>query len=486
MSGTSRTRDSCYNEIKMMSFRHICYMKGMFFPIFTLVLGFFFLFVPITDAETEAQIAEQEARLKTEYTELEKEIAEWQKVLDDTRKKANSLDGDIKILNAKIKEAEATIRAKNLAITNLSKDITAKNYKITELESQIEAGRQTLAELIRKTNELDSYTLPEVVFAKSNLSEFFSDFDAFFSIKRSLKEYFAFVRSAKANTELEKKKLDEKKNQETDAKYVVENQKKKVAQSEAEKKKLLAITKEEEKSYQQVLAERQARAAQIRAALFRLRDTEGIPFGQALEYANVAAAKTGIRPALILAILTQESDLGKNQGSCLLSSLETGNGVGKNPGTVFEQVMKAPRDTVPFENITKRLGRDWKLTPVSCPPGTKYVVGRGFGGGMGPSQFIPSTWELDGVKGRVGRALGVSPDSADPWDPAHSFIATSFYLSDLGAVAGSFTAERNAACRYYSGASCKSGRRPANVFYGDQVMAKAEEIQANIDFLKGV
>ncbi len=103
---------------------------------------------------------------------------------------------------------------------------------------------------------------------------------------------------------------------------------------------------------------------------------------------------------------------------------------------------------------------------------------------MGPSQFIPSTWEL--FKDRIGLAVGVSGDQADPWNPQHSFVATALYLSDLGATSVSYTSERNAACKYYSGSSCKPGRKPSNVFYGDQVMQKAEEIQNNIDFLKGV
>jgi membrane-bound lytic murein transglycosylase B len=191
-----------------------------------------------------------------------------------------------------------------------------------------------------------------------------------------------------------------------------------------------------------------------------------------------------VRAALILAILTQESDLGKNQGSCLVTNIDTGDGAGKNTGTLFEQVMKAPRDTVPFKSITDRLGKDWKMTPVSCPPGTKYTTGRGFGGGMGPSQFIPSTWEL--FKGRLGTLLGVDADQVNPWNPQHSIMATALYMADLGAGNGGATAERNAACRYYSGAACSPGRKPANVFYGDQVMAKASNIQLTmIDPLEG-
>ncbi len=144
--------------------------------------------------------------------------------------------------------------------------------------------------------------------------------------------------------------------------------------------------------------------------------------------------------------------------------------------------MKSPRDTVPFNDIANRLGLDWKTTPISCPPGAKYFSGRGFGGGMGPAQFIPSTWEL--FKSRIARIVGVSSDNANPWNPEHAFTATAIYLSDLGADNGGYTAERNASCRYYSGRSCDS-KTPANTFYGNEVLKKAEVIQSNIDFLKG-
>ncbi|MDP3958016.1 MAG: hypothetical protein Q8Q36_00960 [bacterium] len=434
-------------------------------------------------AQTPEQVAQHEANLQAEYDALQKEIDHWQGVLDDTRAKAKNLQGDITGLTAQIKEAEAQIRQKNLLITKLGAQIKEKTQKIRTLEGKLSAGKQSLAQLLRRTNEIDALSIVELVLDNRSISDLFQDVDSFASIGKELQEHFNIVRETKASTELERKALDEKKNSETDAKYVVETKKKTIAETEAEKKRLLSVTKQEEAGYQAVLSERQKRAAQLRAALFDLRDTEGVPFGQALEYANAAAAKTGVRAALILAILTQESDLGRNQGSCILSSLDTGDGVGKNTGTFFERVMKAPRDTEPFTAITARLGRDWKLTPVSCPPGTVYTSSRGFGGGMGPSQFIPSTWEL--FKARIGGMVGLPADSADPWNPAHSFVATAIYLSDLGARTGSYTSERNAACRYYSGRACDA-RRPINYVYGNSVMKKAEEIQANIDFLKSV
>lgn len=455
------------------------------FFILSLATCYLLLATPASAQQmTEQQIQEQEAKWRAELEATEKEIAQWEGILKQTKQGTASLERDASVLQAKINEAKAFIRKRQIQIEQLTRDIGLKNKTIAELEEKINRGKESLSAMIRQTNEVDSYSLVEVVLSNKDISSFFADVDAYSSVNKSLEAQFQEIRTLQGKTEAEKKVLDQKRTAEADTKAKIEEEKRRVERDEAEKKRLIAINKTQEKTYSQVIAEKQKKAAQIRAALFALRDTEGIPFGDALKYATLASQKTGVRPALILAILTQESDLGKNQGSCLVNNLDNGDGAGKNTGTLFEQVMKAPRDTVPFKSITDRLGKDWKMTPVSCPPGTKYTSGRGFGGGMGPSQFIPSTWEL--FKDRIGNLIGVSADNANPWNPEHAIMATAIYMADLGAGKGGYTAERNAACRYYSGASCQPGRRPANVFYGDQVMAKAENIQLTmIDPLEG-
>lgn len=462
-------------------------MKKYSFVVFAIIfLLLIFSFSNFAHAQMiDQQKADQEAKWQAELDATEKEIAQWQSVLDQTKKGTASLENDAAILQAKINEAKAFIKQRQIQIQQLTASITVKTQTINDLEDQINKGKESLAAIIRSTNEIDSYSLAEVMLSNKNLSEFFTDIDSYNSIKISLQDKFKEIRDLEAKTDSERKALDQTRINEIDTKAEMETQQKKVQIDETEKQQLIAINKNQEKTYAQVIAEKETKAAQIRAALFSLRDTEGIAFGDALKYATMASQKTGVRPALILAILTQESDLGKNQGSCLVNNLDTGDGAGKNTGTFFQQVMKAPRDTVPFKNITDRLGRDWKMTPVSCPPGTIWSTSRGYGGGMGPSQFIPSTWEL--FKDRLGASLGISGDSVDPWNPEHAILSTAVYLSDLGAGSGGYTAERNSACIYYSGATCKPGRRPANVFYGDQVMAIAQNIQLTmIDPLEGL
>ena len=187
-----------------------------------------------------------------------------------------------------------------------------------------------------------------MIASKDRLSDFYGDLDTYESIRNEIKVSLEEIRHVQGKTLEEKSSLEEKQNQEVDTKVLLEQNRKKVEANEKEKQRLLSISKNKESEYQKLLAERQKKAAAIRAALFSFRDSGAIPFGDALTYAEEASKITGVRPAFVLAILKQETNLGANIGSCYLKDTVTGAGVGKNTGTPFAKVMKPDRDVTPF------------------------------------------------------------------------------------------------------------------------------------------
>lgn len=439
-----------------------------FFIAFFLILAVFsttFLGPQSVSALTQQ---EQEAAWRAELDVLNQDIAKWQSILDGTKANTKSLQEEAAVLNAKIKAAQSQIKKRNISIAQLGVDINKKVAHIGQLEARIDKGHESLAQLIRKTNEIDEFSLPEVILGNRDISDFFSDIDSFQTIKKSLQDLFEEIRENKATTQKEKEILDKKKDEELDTKAAVEAQKKEVEKNEKEKQYLIAVNKTQEKTYTQVIADRQAKAAEIRAKLFKFAGGgAAIPFGTALGYAQNASSKTGVTPAFVLAILTQESNLGANVGQCYLTDATTGAGVGKNTGKVFSNLMKPTRDVQPFLDITSKLGFDAFKTVVSCP-----IAGvAGYGGAMGPAQFIPSTWKI--FETRLKETLG---RDSNPWNPEDAFMASAMYLSDLGAKTGTYSGEIKAACKYYGsgGTTCT---------YGRSVMSLKEKIQADIDYL---
>jgi peptidoglycan hydrolase CwlO-like protein len=448
-------------------------MKKQYLPIifiFSFIIGL--LPTAFSHAESAcdagAKISpDDKVQLQLALDACNKEIEAQDKLLKNTSQQKVGIQKDLASLAAQINKALLSIKASDLTIKSLKDDIINKTLTINELTDKIEREKEAVSQLLRRTNEIDQSSMVEVVLSQKQLSDFFLDIDSFNSIKSALRDSLNSIADAKALKEKEKGILEEKEDREADAKAEKEVQKRAVQKNEAEKAKLLSVTKNNEKAYAKILADKKALSVKIRAALFELRDSNGIQFGQAYEYAQIASQKTGVRPAFLLAIFSQESSYGKNVGSCYLKNKETGAGVGMNTGTPFAKVMKPDRDVEPFLQITSELGRDPYSTRVSCPQSV------GWGGAMGPAQFIPSTWML--YRNKVASAIGAA--AADPWQPLDAFVAASFLLKDNGAGAGGYSAERNAACKYFSGSKCSASSFAAS--YGDQVMAKATSIQEN-------
>jgi peptidoglycan hydrolase CwlO-like protein len=423
-------------------------------------------------AEEAQDIANRRIELQRQLDAVEAQIKATGAVITKLQGEGSSLQRDINILDGEIKKAKLQVKATDIAIQALASNITVHSRSISTLTDQLFTQKKALAELIRKTREVDDYTLVEVAFSSQDVSDFFGDLDAYASINEAIDESSKKITSTRASTEKEKQGLESQKTQQEKLKQLKVSEQKKVEAAEAEKKKLLAQTKGQEAAYQQIKAMHERTASQIKAELFALAGGGGaIPFGTAVEHAKTASRITGVRPALILAILSQESDLGRNVGQCLVKNLTTGDGEGKNTGTPFSGIMKVPRDTVPFERIMNALGRDWSTTPVSCPlPG-------GYGGAMGPTQFIPSTWE--GVEGSLKTALGVS--ATDPWNSLHAITATGIYMQRNGAGAQTYDAEHKAAAMYYAGGNWAV----AGQGYANSVMSKAAAFQKDIDTING-
>jgi peptidoglycan hydrolase CwlO-like protein len=440
-----------------------------------LLLGSFFTVGSIFFAHaSEISNAKEEERiLKDKLEELEEEIKQQEKLLQSQKGQSNSIQGVISQLKAEISKTRSEIDKKELLIRRLSGEINDKQETIVSLSNELNREQKSLAKLIRKINEIESLSVIEMLLSSQSVSDFYKDIDSFMTINEALYNSANNIKQVRSKTDAEKLSLEEKKAEEADIKYELEQDRKKVESKKSEQDNLLTVSKNQEQTYEQLIAARKAQVAAINARLFELAgDVQGggISFEDALAYAREASGKTGVRPALILAVLKQESDLGKNVGTC------------NRPGDsrTWRDIMPGPTsgswrdDQTAFQQITRELGISPDGQPLSCP-----LASGGWGGAMGPSQFIPATW-LD-IRNRLGSLLGIS--LPNPWNPRHAVHATALYMSDLGASTGGYTAERNAACKYYSGRSCGQSSLN-NTFYGDQVLAKAATIQKDIDFLE--
>lgn len=403
------------------------------------------------------KVVSEREKLEKELGELDFQIKRFEFVISGKQKETRTLERDIAILDAKIGKLKLEIKTREISINKLKKEIKQNEEIIDALLKKSEVEKILLAGFLRRLDEIDKISLVEALLAYRKLGELFREIDFSERIQLALQDSLKKIQDSNKKLEEELEILESKKTEETQLKITQEILTKELKNEEAKKKQILKITKGEEKKYQKFLKETKEEAATIRSRLFLLAGSAAIPFEKAIEYANSAYKATGIRPAFLLAVITEESNLGENLGSATWKTAMSHS--------------RCEKQRIAFQQITNELGLNPDLMPVSAKAWYGYC-----GGAMGPAQFMPTTWLLykDRIKTLNG---GAAPN---PWNPTDAFIAAALLLKDNGAVEGNTASERKAALKYLAGSNWN---KKAYSFYGDDVMAIAKKYQDEIDIL---
>ena len=415
-------------------------------------------------------VQERRAQLEAELRAFEQEIAQTEARVAEKKNEAESLQRNIAILDENIKLKRLTIQARTLSIQKLEAQVEEKRKSILEIEETVAKSKVALAESLRQLNEQDKRSALELALEYKDLARFFEAIELFYRMQETIQLAVQNLTVLKQEEETARIGLEQDRREEVEFRTLVELERKSLETEERAKQNLLKVTKGQESEYRKILGDKQKAAASIRSQLFLLQGSPAISFERALEFANFASSKTSVRTAFILGIIAQESELGKNIGQCNLPD---------DPAVYkWQSVMKPSRDHAPFLAITQELGLDPNQMPVACPMRDSRGHRVGWGGAMGPAQFIPSTWVL--YKSAISKLTGSVPPN--PWNPRDAFVASALLLKDNGAV-GSRENERRAAAKYFAGGNWNStlGRT-----YANQVFAKVDIYQEQIDLLESL
>ncbi len=396
--------------------------------------------------------ANQQAALQAQLDAVNKQISQNQAQLATKQKERTSLEKDVAVLDYQITEAQLEIKQRDLTIKTLGASISQKQAGISTLDSKVSDGQKSLAGMLRQTHQIDDTPLA-IQLLGGTLNNYFQELDHFDEVKQALASAFNQMSTQRGDLAAREDALQQQQQEASDLRQLQVVQNNSLKDSENQKQSLLKAAKGQESAYKSTITSQQKTAAQIQAALFALRDTtKQVSFGDIYSYAKDASAATGVRPALILGILSEETNLGQNIGSCS-----------------YHEAMSPTRDVPPFLILMQQLGMNPETAKVSCKPWY------GWGGAMGPAQFIPSTWVL--YADRVGTMLGNA--LPNPYDPRTAAFATALLMKDNGADAGTTASERLAALRYFAG--WKYASNPAYAFYGNDVMDLAAKFQGDIN-----
>src|SRR3989344_114728 len=400
-----------------------------------------------------AQSDEERQQLEKQLQDLESQITQYQTTVDKYKGQGKDLQGEIDRLNAKINKINLQIKSIQLSLKKLVEEISANQGQISATEQKIGQNKQILERALQSIYVNENFSIVEILLRQPKLSDFFGDVSDLIGIQESVRTMLEKVVQLRAELLDEKEALAIKKNDTEQLRVYQASQKAEIENTKSSKANVLEITKGNEKIYTSLLKETQKTAAQIRSKIFELLGGGELTFEDAYKFAKFAEQATGVRAALVLAVLDRESALGQNVGRC-----------------TYQKAMHPTRDIPIFLELVKQLGISPDSVTVSCANRDGL-----YGGAMGPAQFIPSTWKL--YRDKIAAVTGSNPPS--PWRNSDAFMGTALYLKDAGAANAALSQERIAAGRYFAG-----GRWGAFLWtYGDRVVTQAERFQKDIDIL---
>jgi len=376
---------------------------------------------------------------------LRSQINQYQDQIDAKSQKTESLARDIEVLDTDIKKIELQIQETNLIISQLNGEVDAKQIEIDDMEKRIKAKQEILAKFLQELYERGDVSAAELVFGNKNFSDYFFQSDSLVSFEDQTKDIFDQLVSLQQDLKNQRNDLLEKKAAQENYRYIQVDQERSLEGEKQMKDSLIATTKNEKDALQQQTDKLQAELNVIQSL------GEPIAMDEAIKSAQYASKLTNVAPEFLLGVLRVESGLGTNVG-----------------GGRYKSDMN-PNQWDTFKSICKELGADPDKVPVSrraCyNSGAKDGCG-GWGGAMGPAQFMPSTWM--GYKSKVEKITGSPP--ANPWDIKDSLVAMGLKLAVVdGVTSGDRKAWAKAAGMYLAGGNWENYS-----WYSDRVLFYAD------------
>lgn len=389
--------------------------------------------------------------LYEEARHLGEEIRELRSKTHQLKNNEESLARELRILGGEIEIARLGLAETELQYEAQKERVHEKEQELAVIAFELRNKQTVLGELVRSLwRDYDEGAL-EIILAKDTFSDLFNELYHLGILQRDAQNLLGEVLEVKQiksgelqNLERERAGVLRQKELSLLANFVLE-EKIKV------REKLLIETRGSEVRYQKLLHESHARLREIHKDLYEF-STLGfsIPLEELVREVERASEHTGVRPNLLLAILKVESNFGRNVGR--------GN---------WKADMH-PRDWEAFSEITLSLGLDPEITPVSARP--EY----GWGGAMGPLQFLPSTWL--GYREEVMEITGHNPPS--PWNLEDALTAAGLKLAHAGAATRIYEDEWRSAMVYFAG---DNWNNPSFSFYGDTVMDFASVFEGEFE-----
>ncbi|MBI3420541.1 MAG: putative toxin-antitoxin system toxin component, PIN family, partial [Candidatus Sungbacteria bacterium] len=336
------------------------FIKGIGIGVFLLLLTTYCLQLTTASvyAQEESAISEDQATIdeavqklqaqqqqisdkENEIKQLEAKIAQLKGKRDTTAADAQIIAAQVTKLEGQLAKAALELKQTQLSITVTTKKKSATEKDISELQDQIASKKEILKSLLRSLYTNEQQSVIRLFFDTLSLSDVLAQQATYKELQDRAISLISDMHSQSDDLKTKKQQLEEQEQTLSHLAGILSAQQAEITDKKRQQQTFLKAKQEQQLAYEQKISEVEAAREEIKKQVFTLKGSGiELTLTNAFDMARFAGKLTGVRPALLLAVLKVESNLGANVGS------------GHYPDDMQPQSREA------FLRITKSLGLD--------------------------------------------------------------------------------------------------------------------------------
>ena len=259
--------------------------------IFPCIFSVFFVFLPIfVSAASLSELRGQIDQRTQEIKRLEEEAKKFRAEIAQKQEAGRTLKGEIARIDRTVGQVQRDLSLTQKKIARAQLEIQGMNLEINDKEDSMRTLSTGLAALVKTLNEKEGRSLVETLIQHKTLSSFFRQLDFTEELNEKILSSLDSLRQLKRELEIKNAEAQEKKVEAEDLKQELNARKSTLSTEKNTRNTLLAVTKNEEKKYQQLLRDREAK---IEALEEELREIER-QFQVSIDISTLPSKGTGV------------------------------------------------------------------------------------------------------------------------------------------------------------------------------------------------
>ncbi len=231
--------------------------------LFVLAVGLPFL----SSAQTASDLQKEIDNHNVQIAQLDKEITRYQKELDAVSNQKQTLQTALAQLNLSIKKVTASINITKNQISSTELQIQQLNRGIADKQSSIDTEEAGLAEVVRVLSRAESASLVVQLLNSDTISTAWQDISTLGSLQDAINTQLTALASQKQSLADTKSAQEQKRAQLLRQQQTLTAQQGSLNATKKAQSELLSKTKNQESTYQSILAQKQAARAAFEQAL---------------------------------------------------------------------------------------------------------------------------------------------------------------------------------------------------------------------------